>query len=39
MSSDSNNIVLALKLPYIQGSTSDKLQQAVESNITTKVRH
>ncbi|XP_078382294.1 glutamate receptor ionotropic, kainate 2-like [Oculina patagonica] len=36
MSSDSNNIVLAFELPYIQSSTSDKLEHAVRSNFTAK---
>ncbi|XP_078383344.1 glutamate receptor ionotropic, kainate 2-like [Oculina patagonica] len=36
VSSDGNNMVLAFKLPYIQSSTSDKLEQAVQSNNTTK---
>ncbi|XP_078376095.1 glutamate receptor 4-like isoform X2 [Oculina patagonica] len=36
ISCDRNNIVLALKLPYISSSTSDKLEEAVRSNITTK---
>lgn len=37
MSCDDNNIVLAFKLPYIRSSTSNQLEQAVQSNITTKV--
>ncbi|KAL9962089.1 hypothetical protein ACROYT_G031159 [Oculina patagonica] len=36
MSCDRNNMVLAFKLPYIQSSTSDKLEQAVRIKNTTK---
>ncbi|XP_078377925.1 glutamate receptor ionotropic, kainate 3-like [Oculina patagonica] len=36
MSCDRNNIVLALKLPYIRRSTSEKLEEAVLRNITSK---
>ncbi|KAL9962102.1 hypothetical protein ACROYT_G031174 [Oculina patagonica] len=36
VSCDRNNMVLAYKLPYIQSSASDKLEQAVGSNNTTK---